>query len=238
MFLEVVEQRLNVGLLLAMQHQDLVLLHLAHFLLVLLKRPELLLLELKLLLVQLLQLFLALVVGDLHVLHLLGVVVLLLSLFKLQVAVALVRLTKFVGHFFLHLSTALLEAVLARAQIRLDLVGLVFHLLFELLLVSAPLLHLRLAHENDIRHLELGFDLVFRCDGGHRLDNRAFYISFFNRSLALHLGLCSLDCDLFFNRRVNLLHVVDKQDTVVANAEDKSAVKRCFEMRDLSLMRI
>lgn len=164
MFLEVVEQRLDVGLLLAMQHQNLVLLHLAHLLLIFLQRPELLPLEIKLLLVQLLQLFFALVVGDLHVLHLLGIVVLLLSLFKLQVAIALVRFTKFVGHLFFHLGTALFEAVLARSQVCLNLVGLVFHFLFELLLVSAPLLHLRLAHENDVRHLELGFDLVFRCD--------------------------------------------------------------------------
>jgi hypothetical protein len=83
MSLKLIQQNLDVGLLLPMQMQDFLLLLLFHLLLSRLKNSELVFLKLQFLLVQLLQFFLALIVRYLHILHLLGIVVLLLGLRQL-----------------------------------------------------------------------------------------------------------------------------------------------------------
>jgi len=90
MSLKLIQQNLDVGFLLTMQMQDFLLLLLFHLLLSRLENFEFVFLKLKFLLVQLLQFFLALIVRDLHVLHLLGIVVLLLSLRQLEIAVLVI----------------------------------------------------------------------------------------------------------------------------------------------------
>ena len=90
MILKLIQQNLDVGFLLTMQMQDFLLLLLFHLLLSRLENFEFVFLKLKFLLVQLLQFFLALIVRDLHVLHLLGIVVLLLSLRQLEIAVLVI----------------------------------------------------------------------------------------------------------------------------------------------------
>jgi hypothetical protein len=90
MILKLIQQNLDVGFLLTMQMQDFLLLLLFHLLLSRLENFEFVFFKLKFLLVQLLQFFLALIVRDLHVLHLLGIVVLLLGLRQLEVAVLVI----------------------------------------------------------------------------------------------------------------------------------------------------
>lgn len=90
MILKLIQQNLDVGFLLTMQMQDFLLFLLFHPLLSRLENFEFVFLKLKFLLVQLLQFFLALIVRDLHVLHLLGIVVLLLGFRQLEIAVLVI----------------------------------------------------------------------------------------------------------------------------------------------------
>lgn len=105
-----------------MKHQNLLFFDLFHFLLGRLEHSEFTFLKFQFFLIQLLKFFLALVMSDLHIFHLLSVVVLLFSLRKLKIAIFFVELTKRFSHFLLHLGTTLLKLVLARAQVALHFV--------------------------------------------------------------------------------------------------------------------
>ena len=140
-FLEEIEELLNVLVVAIVKTLDLILEEPLVLLLILLESLELLLLVLELLLVQVLELLFALIMVNLELVHLLLIFVLLLCLLHLELLILLVQGIELLSLCLFHPVVLLDEGEVLGAETRVDEVLLLSHIVPESLLLFPPVFH-------------------------------------------------------------------------------------------------
>ena len=181
---------------------------------VFLKLLELALLIFKLLLVEFLKFFLALTVMNLQLIHLLLVIVFLLGFLHLQLLILLIQVIQLIGLVSFHLVDTFLVEELFLAKRGIDLVRLVFHFCFKILLFLTPVFHSVLADKDYASHLILDLDTLHTCLNDFLALGFLILTNLFWNFCRLRLLLFIRHTKLFLFTVVYLNYFVNKDDTI------------------------